>query len=117
MIDYRPEQAISSIRHEFGRRLRLQRLARGLRQTDLAEASGVGEATIRRIEEGSTDARLGVLIRLLRALDLLDGLEALVPDLSDSPLLDADALPERMRRPATAVRDDGWQWNDDASQR
>ncbi len=102
------------MRRELGRRLRVQRLARGLRQTDLAAASGVGEATIRRIEEGSTDARLSVLIKLLRALDLLEGLEQLVPDLTDSPLIDADALPERVRKPTRASSEDAWQWNDDA---
>ena len=113
MSDYESDQPLASMRRELGRRLRVQRLARGLRQKDLAEASGVGEATIRRIEEGSTDARLSVLIKLLRALDLLEGLEGLVPDLTDSPLIDADALPERVRKPASAAPE--WTWNDDSS--
>lgn len=115
MSDYLPDSSLASLRRELGRRLRVQRLARGLRQKDLAAASGVGEATLRRIEEGSTDARLSVLIRLLRALDLLEGLEQLVPDLTDSPLIDTDALPERVRKSTGSSSEKGWQWNDDAS--
>jgi len=47
MSDYGPEKSFPTVRRELGRRLRVQRLARGLRQTDLAAASGVGEATTR----------------------------------------------------------------------
>lgn len=111
MSVYSADRDFSALRKELGRRLRLQRVTRDLRQQDLAERTGIGVATIRRIEDGRSDLRLSVLIRLLREFDLLDALDSLVPDPTDSPLIDADALPERVR-PANR-RDDDWQWNDE----
>ena len=111
MIDYLPELDVMSIRKELGRRLRLQRVVRELRQQDLADRTGIGVATIRRIEDGQTDLRLSALIRLLREFDLLDGLDVLVPDPAESPLIDAQALPERVR--PSNRRDAEWHWNDE----
>ncbi len=112
MSVYSPEFGIASIRKELGRRLRLQRVVRDLRQQDLADRTGIGVATIRRIEDGRSDLRFDVLVRLLREFDLLDALERLVPDPTDSPLVDADELPERVRPAGRAETD--WQWNDES---
>ena len=52
-------------------RLRTARLARGLTQTALAAASGIGRVTLARFESGAgSDIRLGTLTRACAALDL-----------------------------------------------
>lgn len=50
-----------------GRWLRQARRRAGLTQRELAERTGVPQATIGRIEAGSVDPRVGTLDRLLRA--------------------------------------------------
>lgn len=49
-------------------RLRAARLARGLTQDQLADASGVGVATIRRIENRTTEPKIDTTARLAAAL-------------------------------------------------
>jgi transcriptional regulator with XRE-family HTH domain len=54
---------------DTGRRLRRVRETRGLSQRALARAAGVSNATISLIENGRTDPSLGMLKRILDALD------------------------------------------------
>lgn len=86
---------------ELGRRLERLRLSRNVTQAGLAEAAGVGLRTLKRLEagEGATAANL---LRTLRALELLDGLEHLLPPAS-APAEDAP----RERRRASRARPDG----------
>jgi transcriptional regulator with XRE-family HTH domain len=67
-----------TILKELGRRLERARLDRNLSQKQLAAQAGVGKATLERLEAG-LPSRLPTLIRVLRALDLLEGLDELVP--------------------------------------
>jgi len=46
------------------------REARGISQRDLADKSGVGYASIARIETGRQDPTVGMLERLAKALDI-----------------------------------------------
>jgi transcriptional regulator with XRE-family HTH domain len=84
----------SVILEELGSRLRRARLDRNLNQARLAEEAGVGRATLQRIEEGKSPSLVS-LIRVLRALDLLDGVDRLVPEPSPSPI---DELKRRGRQ-------------------
>ena len=58
------------------KRLKMLRRLRALSQEELAEASGVGRATISRIERGETGAHGRTLRRLAAALSV--GVEELV---------------------------------------
>jgi len=102
---------------ELGARLRTARLSRNLTQEQLAEDAGVGRVTVQRLEEGKVNATLAVLVRLLRALDLSEGLEQLVPALSPRPLeeMERRGRPrQRAREPRPKERQDkGWQWGDE----
>jgi transcriptional regulator with XRE-family HTH domain len=82
---------------ELGRRLALVRRQRGLSQEQLAEAAGVGVATVRRIEDGK-DARLGSWLRLLEALGMLAGLDQVLPEEFRSPRAEVQGLRRRPRR-------------------
>jgi transcriptional regulator with XRE-family HTH domain len=80
-----PELTDAAILEELGRRLERRRIDANLTQAQLAEEAGVSKRTLERIEAGaSTD--FVMLIRLLRALGNIDGLESLLPDLPQSPI-------------------------------
>jgi transcriptional regulator with XRE-family HTH domain len=70
---------------EIGERLERQRIEAGLTQASLAAQSGVAKRTLERIEAGAS-AELVTLLRLLRTLKLVDGVETLVPDPPPSPI-------------------------------
>ena len=60
----------------IARRIRFERVAAGLRQIDLADAIGVTQATISRIESGKSSASLADVVRI--AIQLKRPLEAFV---------------------------------------
>jgi transcriptional regulator with XRE-family HTH domain len=55
----------------FGRHVRSCRLARGLTQEALAEASGLSADTVRRLEHGTFSPSLDTLRKLCGGLDML----------------------------------------------
>lgn len=73
----------------------------GMTQTELASRSGVGLTPLKRFEK-TGGITLNNLVALLRALNLLDALETLIPKTSSpSPLvlLKADRVAARQRAP------------------
>lgn len=108
---------------ELGARLARQRLARNLTQADLAEQAGVGRATLQRLERGESVQALS-LVKVLRALDLLAALDAVVPETADLPIaeLERERRPRRVRArgpagapPAAEAPAPPWTWADDAA--
>ena len=80
-----PELTDAAVLQELGARLERRRLDADLTQSQLAEAAGVSKRTLERLEAGvSTD--FVMLVRVLRALKLTDGLESLIPDRQQSPI-------------------------------
>ncbi len=75
-----------AVLHEVGNRLAAARLARNLTQAALAQEAGVSKRTVERLESGEVAARLSGLVRVLRALDMTDRLDALVPSPTVSPV-------------------------------
>lgn len=75
----------TAVVEELGQRLRQTRLGRNLTQRQLAEEAGVSIATIRNLEDGRP-TQLVTLIRVLRVLGLLDGLDRSVPAPAPSPI-------------------------------
>jgi len=75
------------------------RRLRGLTQAQLADRSGVGRATVARLESGDGGASLDSLLKILRALGVLEPvLRALDPYESDIGRLRAnEKLPKRIR--------------------
>ena len=114
------EQGDAGLQREIGARLRQLRLRRNESQEDLARRAGIGKATLQRLEDGSSGT-LTTFLRVLRALDLTDGLEALLPDAGPSPIESLQGRPSGRRRggrstaPEAAPRD-GWRWGDEADE-
>lgn len=75
------------------------RKLRGLTQAQLADRAGVDRKTVMRLEQGNGGVSTENLLRVLRALGILDGLpRALDPYESDLGRLRADEqLPRRVR--------------------
>lgn len=101
---------------ELGSRLARIRLERNLTQAQLAEQSGVSKRTIERLEAGAVATRLSGFVRVCRVLDVLDRLEALIPEPVPSPVEQLKLRGRQRQRASTpksvkpAVKK--WQWGD-----
>jgi transcriptional regulator with XRE-family HTH domain len=105
---------------ELGERLSRTRLERNLTQRELAAEAGVERKAIQRIEAGDS-VTLVSLIRVLRAMGLLEALDGLVPEPTPSPV-ELLALQGRRRRRASGERarpvargerPGRWRWGDE----
>ena len=94
-----------AILEERGRRIRRTRLNANTTQVDLAIQAGISVDTLRNIEAGE-GMTLTSLIRVLRAMDALDQLDAVLPDPGLSPM-QLLALRGEERQRASGSRDDG----------
>jgi len=108
-----------AILEELGRRLRQVRLARNVSQEALAKEAGLARHTLQRIEEGHSSSTTN-LVKLLRALDLLEELDGLVPEAVDRPVDRMRRRSERRQRagsPRGHPREKGgagsWRWGDE----
>jgi transcriptional regulator with XRE-family HTH domain len=107
-----------TILQELGKRVRAQRLALNLTQSQLAEEAGVGRATVNRLERGAC-INLSCFIRILRVLGLVEALEILIPENVISPIA-ALKLRGRQRQRASGSRGENsadapitpWTWNE-----
>lgn len=88
------EQAVIA---EIGARLRQTRLNRDESQAELAERAGVSVETVRKLEDGR-NVSLTTLIKLMRALGLVDRLDSLIPEPGLSPIQLLELQGRRRRR-------------------
>ena len=99
---------------ELGRRIARYRLNRNQTQEALAAEAGVSLPTIQRIEHGRS-SQTANLVRVLRALKLLENLDALIPEPTVSPIQQA-RLQGKKRRRASSGRmpppKEPWSWGD-----
>jgi transcriptional regulator with XRE-family HTH domain len=108
-----------AILREVGSRLAASRLARNLTQAALAEEAGVSKRTVERLESGEVAARLSGLVRVCRALDMVDRLDSLVPSPTVSPVEQLKLAGRRRkrasgrRRPVTSAKGK-WRWGDES---
>ena len=79
------ELSDTAILKRLGARLKAYRIARGMKQQELAAESGVGVSTIAKIENGQSVA-LSLFVSVMRTLGLLENLDLLVPEQKPSPL-------------------------------
>ena len=101
------------ILRELGVRLARNRLEQNFTQAALAEQAGISKRTLERMEAGGP-TQLVNLVRVCRALNLLDRLEALIPEPLISPVLQLK-LQGKQRQRAKAqppTPPPKWEWND-----
>ena len=79
------ELSDTAILKRLGTRLKAYRIARGMKQQELAAESGVGVSTIAKIENGQS-VTFSLLISVMRTLGLLENLDLLVPEQKPSPM-------------------------------
>lgn len=105
-----------AVADELGRRLARTRLERNLAQAELAEAAGIGVATLQRLEAGAPGS-LTTFLRVLRALDLLERLEQTVPEPAANPIGQLERQGrQRARAGRPRSRDAAprsWRWGDE----
>ena len=70
---------------ELGSRVARCRLNKNMTQDTLAQEAGVSTPTIQRLEKGHS-TQLSNFIRVLRALDLLERIDSLIPEPKLSPI-------------------------------
>lgn len=101
----------------LGERLARHRLNRNLTQAELAREAGVSLPTVVRMEGGNS-VQLSSFLRVLRALDLLENLEGLLPEPPPSPMQQLKQQGRTRRRASGKHRvaepaPPAWQWADD----
>lgn len=104
---------------ELGSRLAAARLARNLTQAALADEASVSKRTVERLESGEVAARLSGLVRVCRALDLVDRFDALVPSPTVSPVEQLKLAGRRRKRASgrrvpAKKRTRKWTWGDES---
>jgi transcriptional regulator with XRE-family HTH domain len=80
-----------------GERLARLRLERNMTQLELAKSAGVSSMTVRRLERGDA-VSFELVLRVLRALELLDRLEAAIPEETIRPIEIVDRHGRRRQR-------------------
>jgi transcriptional regulator with XRE-family HTH domain len=83
---------------ELGRRIRQLRLSRNIDQRTVAEKAGVTRAALQNLEAGRGSS-VQTLLRILKALNYLEGIEILAPQPTVNPLalLRTKTPPQRAR--------------------
>jgi transcriptional regulator with XRE-family HTH domain len=107
---------------ELGDRLERHRLERNWTQAQLAAEAGIGQATVQRAERGDS-VQMTSMIKLMRALGLLSGLDAAIPESIDLPIAQLEREQRKIRRRASGGRgspsvdsaEEGWSWGEGAS--
>ena len=105
-----------AVLEELGSRISRHRLNRNLTQAQLAREAGVSLSTVNRMEAGNS-SQISNLVRVLRALGIMENLNLLVPQPAISPIqqLKLDGKSRRRARPAKSPKAGGsapWSWDE-----
>lgn len=80
------EMSDPAILTKLGGRMKEARIRKGLTQAELAVTAGVSLLTVANIEKGKS-VTMTMFLSVLRALEMLENLEYLIPEAKISPLL------------------------------
>jgi len=97
----------NEILKELGKRLARVRKQQGFSQTRLAERAGLGVATIRRIELGQ-DSQMESWLKLMKSLQMISAIDALLPETYRSPMTEALSNSKKRRKKEAAPSDSMW---------
>jgi transcriptional regulator with XRE-family HTH domain len=107
----------AAILTEVGLRIARRRIEQGLTQADLAEQAGIGKRTLERLETGES-VQLANFLQVLRQLQLLDGLESLLPESGPRPMELLKHQGKQRKRASSRQRkpdrsEQPWKWGDE----
>jgi transcriptional regulator with XRE-family HTH domain len=113
----------AAVLDELGLRLERHRLERNWTQAELALEAGLGQATVQRAEGGHS-IQMTSMIKLLRTLELLEGLDEAIPQSIDLPIAQLDRPGRQGRRRASGRRggrtptrgargEEPWRWGNE----
>lgn len=111
-----PHMSDKAILADIGHRLGRWRVELELTQADLAREAGVSKRTLERVEAGES-VQTANLIRILRVMDLLEALDAAIPEAGPRPM-DLLKLRGKERQRASSKKrskesEDEWSWGDE----
>lgn len=110
------ELSDDAVLKEMGLRIARYRLNQDKTQAALAQEAGVSNRTMARVEHGDS-IQASSLIRILRALQLLENLDTLIPEPAVSPVQQLKMQGrQRQRASAKAARskkEAPWSWGDE----
>lgn len=102
---------------QLGHKIASCRLSKNMTQGTLAIEAGISTPTVQRIESGAS-TQVSNLIRILRALKLLDNLDVLVPEPTMSPVQQLKMRGKIRQRASSKEKknrvDGSWSWSDEA---
>lgn len=104
-----------AIMKEIGERIKRSRLDMQLSQKELAERAGISVRTLSTIENNG-DVRLEILIRVLRAMGLIENLNVLLPELEFNPedyRMLGKSRQRVSKRKMEQEHNSGWKWGDE----
>ncbi len=76
-------QSEQMILKEIGQRIKQHRISANITQTDLAKKCGISSSTEVRIENGE-DSKFSNYIRIMSALNMLDSLDIMIPEVQEN---------------------------------
>jgi transcriptional regulator with XRE-family HTH domain len=105
------------IQLDLGQKIEQLRLTKNINQAQIAIEAGVSRRTISRLENGQT-VSLDTLIRVLKALGIIEQLALLIPDASVRPLERVRRQGRERKRASSkrSPRSAQWTWDDDQEQ-
>lgn len=102
---------------EIGNRIARYRIDQQVTQAALAEQAGVSKRTVERVEAGAS-VQFSTIIRILRVLDVLQGLDRMISEPTPRPM---DLLKHKgkvRQRASSSHRSDtipkNWSWGDES---
>lgn len=104
------EQAILK---EIGLRIKQYRISLDITQADLADKCGISSSTEVRIENGE-DSKFSNYIKILSALNMLENIDLLVPELQPDFKSLFEKKPSRKRVKSKSLKpNSNWVWEED----
>ena len=108
------EMTSQAILAQLAERVKKYRIDMNLSQLDFSKKAGISLKSITNFESGC-DVKLSNFIKILKALDLADNLEILVPDVSKRPssFLAKEKQRQRVRKSNGKKEDGPFKWGDE----
>ena len=102
-----------SILKEIGQRIKQHRISLNITQAELADKCGISSSTEVRIENGE-DSKFSNYIKILSALNMLDNLNILIPEVQPDFKSIFEEKPKRQRAtPSNEKKNTKWVWEED----